>query len=122
MTAPNLYLSTTAANPLTADTVAASNIQTRIITAFNSMLTAWQAAKQSFYGASTDPQGIADALDTYASDWFTLFGQLQTLMNEYLQPALQLPSFVSGQSVVYTVTPHTDGTVTITPNIPDSGQ
>jgi hypothetical protein len=121
MAAPELYLLSTPAITQTPATIAATNIASRMQTAFNQMLQAWDYAKTKMWGQATLPQDIADALDTYAAEWFELFSQLRTLMNEYIPDEYKRTDFTSGESVNYTVTSGEDGTVTIEPNLSDSG-
>jgi adenosyl cobinamide kinase/adenosyl cobinamide phosphate guanylyltransferase len=111
MSVPQLVLLNATATTRTAATVAASNIQTRMGSAFNSMLQAWESARSTMWSTSTDPQDVVDALGVYAGQWFALFDTLQEMINDYVLAADAEPSFTHPD---YVATTNSDGTVTIT--------
>jgi hypothetical protein len=67
---------------------------------------------------STDPQGIANALGTYASDWVSFMSLVCTVLNDYVLVGNVLPNFIPADKTIVT---HSDGTITITPNSGESG-
>lgn len=118
----DLILLSSAATVRTAATLAEGNIESRIRAAFNTMVQAWQSARATMWSTATDPQDIADAMGTdgtLASDWFTVFDELQTWMNAYIPAESVLPDFVHPD---YVVTANSDGSVTISGTLDGSAE
>lgn len=117
MAAPELYLLASAATTQTQDTIAAANIESRMTSAFNTMVQAWQYAQTTMWYSGLNPDGVADAFGDYGKDWFELFNSLQTLLNEYIPAADDLAAFTPSD---YQVNAAPSGHVTILLN--NSGQ
>ena len=122
---PELDLTAPASTTRTAATVAAETITTRMASALQNLYNAWSAARVTMWQTSTTPQDVADALsgdETYALEWFTLFDDLQAVLNDYMD---DLPEFVHPD---YVVTADTDsssdtvGSVTISGTLDASAE